>query len=144
MRMEIARLYRSRIQEAMDLVWETFLKFEAPEYSEEGILTFHDYIRNKNEIDSLDVFGAEIDDSVVGVLAMREDHISLFFVKEEVQKQGIGRALWDFFLAQSRAEKITVNASPYAVPIYERLGFQAVDDEQLSDGIRYTPMALNR
>ena len=28
MSMEIARLYRSRIQEAVDLVWETFLKFE--------------------------------------------------------------------------------------------------------------------
>ncbi len=50
----------------------------------------------------------------------------------------------ELFLAQSRTEQITVNASPYAVPVYEKLGFQAVDDEQLTDGIRYTPMTLNR
>ena len=144
MSMEIARLYRSRIQEAVDLVWETFLKFEAPEYSEEGILTFHDFIRNERELERLEIFGAEIDGAVVGVLAMRGNHISLFFVEEKIQKQGIGRALWNYFLAQSRTEQITVNASPYAVPVYEKLGFQAMDDEQLTDGIRYTPMTLNR
>ncbi|MFQ9596822.1 GNAT family N-acetyltransferase [Anaerostipes caccae] len=82
MRMEIARLYRSRSQEAMDLVWETFLKFEAPEYSEEGILTFHDFIRNERELERLEIFGAEIDGAVVGVLAMRGNHISLFFVEK--------------------------------------------------------------
>ena len=75
MSMEIARLYRSRIQEAVDLVWETFLKFEAPEYSEEGILTFHDFIRNERELERLEIFGAEIDGAVVGVLAMRGNHI---------------------------------------------------------------------
>ncbi|MFQ9593448.1 MAG: GNAT family N-acetyltransferase, partial [Anaerostipes caccae] len=67
-----------------------------------------------------------------------------FCFLEKIQKQGIGRALWNYFLAQSRTEQITVNASPYAVPVYEKLGFQAVDDEQLTDGIRYTPMTLNR
>ena len=27
-----------------------------------------------------------------------------------------------------------------AVPVYVRLGFQATDTEQLTDGLRYTPM----
>ncbi len=142
MRIEIAKLHRSRLQEAMDLVWETFVEFEAPEYSEEGILTFHNFICSERELESLEFFGAEIGGAVVGVLAMRGDHISLFFVKEEVQNQGIGRALWEYFLGQCQAEEITVNSSPYVVPIYGRMGFQAVDEEQLTDGIRYTPMTL--
>jgi len=142
MRIDIAKLHHSRLQEAMDLVWETFVEFEAPEYPEEGILTFHNFICNERELERLEIFGAEIGGVVVGVLAMRGDHISLFFVKEEVQNQGIGRALWEYFLGQCQAGKITVNSSPYAVPIYERLGFQAVDEEQLTDGIRYTPMTL--
>ena len=50
-------------------------------------------------------------------------------------------------LAICRREKpdlvaITVNSSPYAVPIYERLGFRQTKPEQVVDGIRIVPMAV--
>lgn len=35
---------------------------------------------------------------------------------------------------------VTVNASRHAVPVYARLGFQAVDVERFDRGLRYTPM----
>ena len=38
----------------------------------------------------------------------------------------------------------TVNSSPYAVPVYHKLGFIDMDSEQLSDGIRFTPMKFER
>lgn len=39
---------------------------------------------------------------------------------------------------------ITVNSSPYAVPVYHKLGFVDMDVEQISDGMRYTPMKYER
>ncbi|MBU9737013.1 GNAT family N-acetyltransferase [Diplocloster agilis] len=36
-----------------------------------------------------------------------------------------------------------LNSSPYAVPIYKKLGFRNTDTEQLMNGIRYTPMKIN-
>lgn len=37
-------------------------------------------------------------------------------------------------------QEFTVNSSPYAVEIYRHLGFVPTDTEQITDGIRYTPM----
>jgi len=37
---------------------------------------------------------------------------------------------------------IDVHSSPYAVPIYEKLGFVKVSDEQTVNGMTFTPMAI--
>lgn len=42
------------------------------------------------------------------------------------------------------AGEITVNASRYGKPVYEKFGFAATDEEQQKDGIIYTPMKLTR
>ena len=42
-----------------------------------------------------------------------------------------------------RIEKMTVNSSPYAVPIYHKLGFKETDSEQIVNGLRYIPMILS-
>lgn len=44
----------------------------------------------------------------------------------------------------SSSKTITVNSSPYAVPVYHKLGFIDTDTEQLSDGIRYIPMKFEK
>ena len=80
-------------------------------------------------------------DRLVGVLCMRQpQHIGDFFVREEYQRRGIGRALFEAMRKDYVKQEFTVHASPYAVPVYERLGFRATDAEQLTDGLRYTPM----
>ena len=38
---------------------------------------------------------------------------------------------------------MTVNSSPYAVPIYHKLGFKDTGSEQVVNGLRFTPMELN-
>ena len=38
------------------------------------------------------------------------------------------------------SDVMTVNSSPFAVEIYQKLGFHALSGEQLADGIRFTPM----
>lgn len=59
---------------------------------------------------------------------------------EVFNNEGIGRKLWDFLRENSLSKIITVNSSPYAVPVYHKLGFVDTDTEQLLDGMRYTPM----
>lgn len=144
MSINIKTLHHSKLKEAMDLVWQTFLKFEAPEYSKEGIQTFYDFIQNESELEKLDIFEASENGKILGILAVQGNHIGLFFVKEEAQNQGIGRALWEYFISQNQDEEITVHSSPYAVSIYKRLGFEMMDEEQLTDGIRYTPMRFQK
>lgn len=75
------------------------------------------------------------------------NHISLFFVQKEYQNKGIGRKLHELAIGKcitSRpdVEIIEVNSSPYAVSIYEKFGFVKVNSEQITNGIRYTPMTL--
>lgn len=38
--MEIAKISKEKLPEAMQLVWEGFSEFEAPDYSQEGIDEF--------------------------------------------------------------------------------------------------------
>lgn len=138
--MEIRELNESELEEALNLVWEVFSEYEVPEYSEEGINEFWRFIHNQDELDKLYIYGAFNKDEVVGVIATRNEHISLFFVKEEYQKRGIGKSLFEYIIDKVGEDNITVNSSPYAVDIYEKLGFKAIDKEQLVNGIRYIPM----
>ena len=36
---------------ALSLIWETFLQFEAPDYSNEGVKSFREFIENEDEIE---------------------------------------------------------------------------------------------
>ena len=39
--MEVKKIDDTQIANAIDLIWQTFLQFEAPDYSEEGVKSFH-------------------------------------------------------------------------------------------------------
>ena len=51
--MEIKKIDETQFDFAIDLIWSTFLRFEAPDYSEEGIQSFKDFIDNKEIIKTL-------------------------------------------------------------------------------------------
>ncbi len=127
---------------AIELAWRTFLKFEAPDYSKEGIDSFYESIHNPEFISQLKLYGAFLEDKMIGVIATRKNgrHVALFFVEESYQGQGIGKRLFQMVCEENQRGMITVNSSPYAVSIYKHLGFIPIDTEQLTDGIRYTPM----
>ena len=56
--MEITKIERAQTHEAIDLIWTTFLQFEAPDYSEEGVQSFKDFIEDKEIISTLEFWGA--------------------------------------------------------------------------------------
>ena len=52
--MQIKRINDTQISNAIDLIWATFIQFEAPDYSEEGIQSFKDFIENREMIKTLE------------------------------------------------------------------------------------------
>ena len=91
------------------------------------------------------MFVATFDNQLVGVVSLRNSsHISLLFVEETYHRKGIGTDLLNhlfYYLAsEMNIDKITVNAAPYAIDFYHKIGFTDQGPETTSDGIRYTPM----
>ncbi len=148
--MNISMLERTKLGEALALVWKVFLEFEAPDYSDEGIREFkqfidHDSINQMLSEDRYQMWTAADADQIVGVLAVRPTcHISLLFVERQYQRKGIARAMLDkmikYYKDNSTCVEITVNSSPYATEAYHRLDFTDIDTEQCVKGIRFTPM----
>lgn len=144
--MEIKKIDSEQTTNAIALIWETFLQFEAPDYSDEGVHSFRNFIEDKTILKSLEFFGAYENEELKGIIATNDNrkHICCFFVKAQYHRQGIGKKLWEYLLNNSVNETFTVNSSPYAVPVYHKLVFVDADSEQLTDGIRYTPMKFKR
>lgn len=135
---------------ASALIWNVFEKYEGPDYPDEGIQNFRAFIEPgslKNLVkDGCPFYCCFNGDEMVGVLAFRgKSHISLLFVKEEYHRQGVAKTLLDIALRELLASdnsisEITVNSSPYAESIYEKMGFTATDSLQQRDGILFVPM----
>lgn len=132
--------------EAMSLIWTVFLQYDAPDFLPQGVTVFRSSLSDWSYIRTLDFWGAYIGGELVGVVALRRgsSHIALLFVDGRYHRRGIGRALFETARRNSVGRIMTVNASPYAVEVYLRLGFVPTAPEQYADGIRYTPMTYTK
>lgn len=85
---------------------------------------------------------------LAGVVAVRAaTHLQYLFVARSHQRTGLARRLWelariDAIRGGNAAARFTVNASGYAVPAYERLGFRRVGPVREDNGVRFQPMEL--
>ena len=144
--------YHSDWDGAMKLAWDTFVRFDAPDYSQEGIENFHrfvndDMLRKMFVAGHYQLFVATDDSKYVGMLSLREKkHISLLFVDEQYHRHGVASALLTFVkryaIEEEGVDRLTVNSSPYAVEFYHKKGFRNLQGETVADGIRFTPMEL--
>jgi GNAT superfamily N-acetyltransferase len=90
---------------------------------------------------------AEHADTLAGVAAIRANtHLYYLFVGKAYQRAGLARRLWgrvrDDSTVLGNPGRFTVNASNYAVPAYERLGFRRTEPTRETNGVLYNPMAL--
>lgn len=146
----IRSAYRDEWDDAMALAWKTFMQFEADVYTAEGVRNFEDFITDTTLhrmfiMGVYQMFVALDSKQIVGMLTLRNtSHISLLFVDEKYHRRGIGRALieylQEYLLSETGISKITVNAAPYGVAFYHKLGFRDLRPEEEKDGIKYTPM----
>ena len=90
--MQICKIGPDKLRGALDLVWETFMKYEAPDYGEMGIATFRHFVTYSNMVEKVNqgemtFWGCYIGRLLVGVLALRSgQHISLLFVRDKFMK----------------------------------------------------------
>ncbi len=136
----------------MKLAWETFVRFDAPDYSQEGIKNFRNFVndemlRKMFLAGHYQLFVATHDGKYVGMLTLRDKkHISLLFVDKDYHHNGVASALIKFVskyvLDEEGIDHLTVNSSPYAVDFYRKRGFKDLGPETTADGIRFTPMEL--
>lgn len=136
--------------EAASVIARVFDQFIAPDYSLIGVQHFYEFILPEAMVKRLSenstAFIACYRGKIIGVIEIRDySHVSLLFVSEEWHGQGIAKRLIDAGIAKCRAEnraikQVSVNSSPYAVPVYEKLGFTIREPEQEINGIRFTPM----
>lgn len=149
-RIVVRPAYRSEWDDAMALAWRTFMKFEAKDYTKEGVNSFQEFVTDTVLhrmfiMGVYQLFGAYDNSKMVGMISLRnETHISLLFVDEKYHKMGIGRRLIEYVCNYVHLEEghdyVTVNAAPYATGFYHNVGFCDTDVEQFNDGIRFTPM----
>ena len=144
---------KARIEDwddVMAMTWRTFIRFEAKDYTKEGVRSFFDFIsdpilQRMFLNDAYPMFVAEDQGKIIGMISLREGtHISLLFVDAAYHRQGVGSSLmqtiWEFIRTEVGKEIVTVNAAPYGVGFYHKLGFEDTGPGEARDGIRYTPM----
>ena len=148
---EIRPIMRHEWEDAMQLAWDTFLIFEAPDYSLKGVYNFKKFVRDPLlkrmfTYGKYVAIGAFDGKRIIGIMGVRNtNHVSLLFVDRDYHRMGIASALMNRYLKDAVAagvSYVTVNSSPYAVGFYNKIGFDKVNDEMEKDGIRFTPMRM--
>ena len=134
------------------LIKKVYDEFVSIDYTEEGNRVFYDWIepskmaeRQQNQIN---ILIATIDSEIVGMIEIRDNNkISLLFVDKKHHGLGVAKKLFQEALKKSilrdaNLNTFLVNASPYSIPVYRKLGFIETDVMQEKFGIKYLPMAM--
>lgn len=125
--------------------FESYVKADCTDEGREMFFQAVQYILHDHS-DEYVIFVARSGGAVVGMIALgKDDHICLFFVDTPRQGSGIGRALFEAALERWRrwrpsSPAIDVHASLFAVPIYERLGFERQSDVECQNGIQFVKL----
>ncbi len=134
------------------LLVTVFYEFVAQDFLPRGIEEFLSYIETDTLLKRVQgesfVMVALDGDVLVGMIEMRQyNHVALLFVNRPYQRRGIARNLLYESIVLCRLNiptlaQITVNATPYARPIYQQFGFVQREPEQVQNGVRFIPMVL--
>ena len=135
---------------AMKMIWKTFLKYEGEDYSPEGIRNFFEFITDDKLYCAFlrgdyQMMVALDEERVIGAASIRNsNHLSLLFVDEEYHYRGVGRTLmkklFEYLKTEAGERYMSLQAAPYAVDFYRKLGFHTVTPEEEISGIRVTGM----
>ena len=114
---------------ALQLAWRVFCEFEAPDYAPEGTEEFRKCLKDETYLAGIRFYGAFDGDRLIGMTGIRQErhHICFFFVEGEYQRLGVGRKLFERMREDVPGRTITLNSSPYGLPLYQALGFTATD-----------------
>jgi GNAT superfamily N-acetyltransferase len=128
-----------------------FDEYIAPEYTQEGVSEFKTYIDPAKITERLSnnhflLFALDEENKLAGVLEMRNcDHLSMLFIRKDMQRKGIGKRLLLGAINRCLKEtpelkEISIASSPNSIKAYEKMGFHVIEDEKVIRGLRFIPM----
>lgn len=138
-------------QAVCDLVKGVFDEYVAPDYGQDGIDEFFRFanvsaMRERMKSGGL-VLVAQRGDELLGVIEFSPPNIiAMLFVT--VRRKGVATALLKHAVEKIKTEnpelkQLIVHSSPYALPIYEKMGFKVTGKKITENGIIYIPMKLS-
>lgn len=144
---QIRELEQKDLERVSALCMNAFMISVAPSLSNVGVETFQSIasvggFSSRMKEDNI-ILVYEKNEKIKGVIELKEGrHVAMLFVAPDSQKRGIGRALVSAIMPCTRAEIITVSASPNSIPAYFRYGFICTGDPDEKSGLKYQPMEL--
>lgn len=142
MEYHIRPLAKAEYTQATRLAFEVFVISAKEDFDEEGLESFKSFIDDEKLTDQLTIYGSFDKEKLIGILALKNghEHISLFFIRPEYHRRGIGKALFQYAETACPSAETTVNSSTYAIPFYQSLGFAVIGPKQNYHGLCSTPM----
>jgi GNAT superfamily N-acetyltransferase len=139
-------------EEIHQLIKNVYDEFVSGDYTDAGNDFFYEWIHpariaERQKVQN-NLWVATDGSKIVGMIEIRDNkYISLLFVNKDFHGRGIARRLYEESLKiciqrNETLEKFYVHASPFSIPIYEKLGFIATDEMQEQFGIKYLPMEM--
>lgn len=81
------------------------------------------------------------DNIILGFIAIKnKNHLYHLFVDKKYHKLGIANKLWESVKSNIDVSSMIVNASLYAIKVYEALGFEICDEEKQYLQLKFQPM----
>jgi len=151
MKYEIGSLDNTHAAEASAVIQESFLALAAADWQPDARSVFLAATAPaslQNRLKTMTFAAAAFSDQgIAGVILMPSPSLlGLLFVRPRWLRLGIGQALWETARAHIEARfpevnTVELNATPYAVPFYESVGFAPISSEFERDGQRAIRMA---
>ena len=142
--MEIQLLKKERVHEVISLVERVADQYL--DLTDEGKQSFQQ-VNTESFYQNCQIltYVAYIDQQIVGMICFHVQtcHIHLLFVDEKYFHQGIATKLMQV-VDKLTVDDIHVHASDYALPFYQKQGFEIIASRQMKDGIAYTPMVKKK
>jgi len=142
----IRKLSKTEYGQATSLALDVYMQCGTEDFDEEGLNSFKSFISNEQLMNELVIYGAFENDYLIGIMGTKNEgkHLSLFFIRKEYHRKGIGKQLFYFAINSCPVDEITVNSSTHAILFYQSLGFDKVGEKQCTNGITYTPMKFKK
>lgn len=89
----IRKLDKTEFQQATTLALEVYLQCGQDDFKDEGLESFKSFIFNDKLMNELCIYGAFEENKLIGIMGTKNEgkHISLFFIKKEFHRKGIGK-----------------------------------------------------
>lgn len=103
----IRQLTKDEYPKAIELSWQVFTITGKEDFNNEGLEFFKSFIYNKKCINEIIFYGSFDNEALTGILGIKSNgkHISLFFIKPEYHRHGLGVINTKYFIVPENAKR---------------------------------------